>query len=267
MNLPDDIIIYILNNFIYEINDYYNAIINNYQNNEDIIKIIINLSNISNINKKFKNFIKKIINNDFILFNLYELGLTLDLLTFITKYFKILGYNFNKLSFDNNTLLFYLIDNYYYYKPINTFYNEKLGNFIKLLINFGIDINTINLYGNTILNYHLSLIDNDFYDFFNDTFDYQYSFLEYINIYADYNADFNFKNNNNDTPLHTIIKICEKLAYNQLNNISYYQKLNNILYKIIHKININIQNNDGFKYIDLLIKDKEQLKLIKNLII
>lgn len=251
INLPDDILLQIFKN---KINDIYNNTIN-YKYNI-VFENIINLRIIHTTCKLFKNIVKEIINylyylNKNILMELYEYDFSIEDLNIITKYMFYMGLNIHNLTTENNNLIIYLIDNHYYYKPEYVSYNIHFNKLLKTLLNLNVNPNIINIYNNTGILYNFKMILNDnTYDKDNILFD---TIDTYLNNETKYGLNYNIQDNNGNTFLHIIMKICASFIYyndyyiySYKNNIeTNYKKVLKFLQKIKNKINMKIKNNDN----------------------
>jgi ankyrin repeat protein len=209
-------------------------------------------------------------NND----NLFDLCLKYKRNTFLLylfdNEFKKGNYNFinnknenifyNALVYENNDIINYLMKFKEYIQTIMNHQEPEFGltilhqmiitnnnKYIEKLIEFGIDINISDNYGN--YPYHYAILENNI------------SFLKIL-INKNNKINYNNTNINGETVLHLFLT-------NFDDNILGKDDLKNILLKLIENTNLNIQTNEGITCLHLLIDnnflvDKDIIKILES---
>ena len=214
-----------------------------YKNNSDIFISNNNNDNLFDLCLKYKR-------NDFLLY-LFDNEFKKGNFNFINSKNENLFYN--ALVFENEDIINYLIKFKEYIQKIMNHKEPEFGltilhqmvitnnnKYIKKLIEYGIDINISDNYGN--YSYHYAVLENNL-EFLKMLFDSNNNLKNNLKI------NYNNTNINGETILHLFLTNYDD---NVLNN----EELKNILLILIENTNLNIQTNEGITCLHLLIDNK-----------
>ena len=167
---------------------------------------------------------------------------------------------YNALVFENTDIINYLIKFKEYIKRIMNHREPEFGltilhqmvitnnnKYINTLIDYGIDINISDSYGN--YPYHYAILENN---------------IEFLKILLNGNHKINYNNTNinGETILHLFLT-----SYDD--NILDKEDMKNILLKLIENTNLNIQTNEGITCLHLIIdnnflNDKDIIRILES---